>query len=467
MSLTTPPLRLPEFVDERRVGPFQYGVITLCGLVMFIDGFDTQAISYMAPHIAKEWGLSQAVLGPIFSSALVGLMVGYLVLSPLSDRFGHKRVIVAATVGFAVCTLAAVWSGNVTELIALRFLTGLGLGAAAPSCVALTGEFSPKRLRATFVLVIYCGFSLGFAIAGVVAGWLIPLYGWRSMFWAGALAPLVLVPLLLRFLPESPVYLIRRGRDPQRILGVFRRMDPTLPAAEAPEFAVEAEDSGKRAALSSLFTRSRVLGTLLLWFVFAINLAEFYALQSWLPTIMTGLHYDMGAVVTATTLTTVGGIAAAVITGPAMDRLGAYGTLTVLYVVGFVFVVLTGLAFGAPLWVLLVANFFAGCCISGGQKSLIALAAVFYPASVRSTGVGWALGIGRIGGILGPLVIGAALAAQWSAGAVFYAMAVPMLVAGLAVFVLGRRYGTRRTVSGGRREAARPDATPARSAPPG
>jgi AAHS family 4-hydroxybenzoate transporter-like MFS transporter len=320
MSLDPSTLRLPDFVDERRVSRFQYGVITLCGLVMFLDGFDTQAISYMAPHIAKEWGLPTAVLGPIFSSALVGLMIGYLVLSPLSDRFGHKRVIVAAVAGFAVCTLVAVWTAGVTELIVLRFLTGLGLGAAAPSCVAMTGEFSPKRLRATFVLAIYCGFSLGFVVAGLVAGWLIPIHGWRSMFWVGAIAPLVLLPLLLRFLPESPVFMLRRGRDPQRVHQVFRRIDPTIAPTEAPRFDVAGEDSGKRAALSSLFTRDRVLGTALLWFVFAINLAEFYALQSWLPTILAGLDYDMSVVVTTTTLTTVGGIAAAFITGPAMDR---------------------------------------------------------------------------------------------------------------------------------------------------
>jgi MFS transporter, AAHS family, 4-hydroxybenzoate transporter len=443
MSLDPSTLRLPGFVDERRVSRFQYAVITLCGLVMFLDGFDTQAISYMAPHIAKEWGLPTAVLGPIFSSALVGLMIGYLVLSPLSDRFGHKRVIVAAVAGFAVCTLVAVWSAGVTELIVLRFLTGLGLGAAAPSCVAMTGEFSPKRLRATFVLAIYCGFSLGFVVAGLVAGWLIPIHGWRSVFWVGALAPLVLLPLLLRFLPESPVFMLRRGQDPQRVYRIFRRIDPTLVPTEAPRFDVAGEDSGKRAALSSLFTRDRVLGTALLWFVFAINLAEFYALQSWLPTILAGLDYDMSVVVTTTTLTTVGGIAAAFITGPAMDRIGAYRTLGVFYLAGAVFVAATGIAFGAPLWVLMIANFLAGCAISGGQKSLIALAAVFYPASMRSTGVGWALGIGRIGGILGPIIIGAALSAEWSAGPVFYAMAVPVLAAGLAVLVLDRRYGAR------------------------
>jgi AAHS family 4-hydroxybenzoate transporter-like MFS transporter len=447
MSLAHQPLRLPDFVDDRPVSPFQYGVATLCGLVMFIDGFDTQAISYAAPRIAREWGVPQQLLGPIFSAALVGLMVGYLALAPLSDRFGHKRLLVVATAAFAVCTLAAVWSTGVTELVALRFLTGLGLGAAAPSAIALTGEFSPKRLRATFVLAIYCGFSLGFVVAGLAAGALVPAHGWRSLFWVGAVVPLLLVPALVRLLPESPGYLIRRGADPERIYRAFRRIDPTLPVGGSPRFElaeVDPDGPAARAALRTMFAREWVLGTVLLWVVFAINLAEFYALQSWLPTIMTSLHYPLSTVVAATTLTTVGGIAAAFVTGPAMDRLGAYGTVATVYLVGCVFVALTGLALGSPIWLLLTATFLSGCCVSGGQKSVIALAAVFYPAAIRSSGVGWALGIGRLGGIAGPLLVGAALGAQWSVGTVFSAMAVPMLVAGVLVLLLGRRYGSGR-----------------------
>jgi MFS transporter, AAHS family, 4-hydroxybenzoate transporter len=316
-------LRLPGFVDERRMSPFQYGVITLCCLVMLLDGFDTQAISYMAPLIAREWHLSVQLLGPIFSSALVGVMAGYLLLSPLSDRVGHKRLIIGATVGFAGCTLLAAWASDVTQLIALRFCTGLALGAAGPSCVAMTGEFSPKRLRATFVVVIYSGLALGIALAGVVAGWVLPAYGWRSMFLAGGLTPLVLVPLLLTFLPESPVFMIRRGADSQRILRVFRRMDHSLPADAIPTFSVEAEDGGKRTALTDVFAGNRTWGTVLLWCVYAINLAEFYSLQSWLPTIMAEMHYDNRTVVSATTLIIIGGLAATVVTGPAMDRLGA------------------------------------------------------------------------------------------------------------------------------------------------
>jgi AAHS family 4-hydroxybenzoate transporter-like MFS transporter len=439
VSPSTQSLNLPGFIDNRRISLFQHGTIALCGLVMFLDGFDTQAINYLAPHIAKDWGLSKQLLGPIFSAALVGLMVGYLLLSPLSDRIGHKRLIIGGTAVFGLCTLLSVWSGNVTELIVLRFVTGVGLGSAAPSAIALTSEYSPKRFRASFVLAIYCGFSFGFVVAGLVSGWLIPTHGWRSVFLAGAIAPLALIPLMMRLLPESLAFLIGRGAAPLRAYRYCRRIDRNLPADARPEFDVATTCGGGRVPVRALLTRDWMLGTLLLWLLFAINLGEFYALQSWLPSMLTDLHLPMSTVVTATSMTTIGGIAIAIVVGPAMDRLGPFGSVAVLYVAGFFFLAATAPALHAPVWVLLVAAFLVGCGVSGGQKSLIALAAVYYPADVRSTGVGWALGIGRLGGVLGPLVVGTALSAGWSAGPVFVALAVPMLLSAPVVLYLGRR----------------------------
>jgi AAHS family 4-hydroxybenzoate transporter-like MFS transporter len=430
---------VPTFINSRGVGAVQYGIIILCGLVMFLDGFDTQAISYMVPLMAKEWGLPREVLGPIFSSALAGLMVGYLVLSPLSDRFGHRRLIMISTVAFALLTLITVLAAGVTELIALRFTTGIALGAAIPSAVALATEYSPKRLRATFVLAIYCGFSLGFVAAGAMAAWIIPLHGWRALLWMGAIAPLTLAVFVFIFLPESLDFLIRTRAEPERIWRVVRRVDTTLPDRGPRAFTAEAEQ--KRSAVGSLFQSGRTLGTLLLWLVFVLNLAEFYALQSWLPTILTSLGHSLNTVALVTSLTTVGGIVAAFVIGPAMDRLGPYGSLAVAYFAGVVFVGLLGQAVSAPSWVLLTAAFCAGFCISGGQKSVIALAAIFYPTPIRSTGVGWALGIGRLGGIGGPLLVGALLARQLSVANLFYAAAVPMLLSGVLVVLLGRKYG--------------------------
>lgn len=430
---------VPTFIDARHVGAVQYGIIILCGLVMFLDGFDTQAISYMVPLIAKEWGLSREVLGPIFSSALTGLMVGYLVLSPLSDRFGHRRLIMISTVTFALLTLITVLAASVTQLIGLRFVTGIALGAAIPSAVALTTEYSPRRLRATFVLAIYCGFSLGFVAAGAMAAWIIPLHGWRALLWIGAIAPLTLAIFVFVYLPESLDFLIRTGAEPERIWRVIRHVDKTLPDRGPRAFTTEVE--AKRSAVGSLFQSERTLGTLVLWLVFGLNLAEFYALQSWLPTILTGLGHSLNTVALATSLTTVGGIVAAFVIGPAMDRLGPYGSLATVYFAGVVFVGLLGQAVSASSGMLLISAFCAGFCISGGQKCVIALAAIFYPAPIRSTGVGWALGIGRLGGIGGPLLVGALLAYQLSVANLFYAAAVPMLLSGVLVALLGRKYG--------------------------
>jgi MFS transporter, AAHS family, 4-hydroxybenzoate transporter len=439
MSITQAAFDVPSFINARRVGTVQWVVIVLCALVMFLDGFDTQAVSYMAPLIANEWGLPRELLGPIFSSALTGLMVGYLLLSPLSDRFGHRRLILASTVAFGLLTLVTLFATSVTQLMILRFVTGVALGAAIPSTVALTTEYSPKRLRATFVLGIYCGFSLGFVAAGGLAAWSIPLYGWRSMLWIGAAAPLLLAACAFFLLPESLDFLVRTKADPRSIWRVVRRVDQNLPDDCPGEFTTDITES--RSAVGSLFQSGRTFGTIVLWLVFGLNLAEFYALQSWLPTILTNLGHQLNTVALATSLTTIGGIVAAFAIGPAMDRLGAYGSLATVYFAGVVFVALLGPAVSGPPWVLLVATFCAGFCISGGQKSVIALSAIFYPATIRSTGVGWALGIGRLGGIGGPLLVGVLLGYHLSPASLFYAAAVPMLLAGILVTLVGMKYG--------------------------
>lgn len=431
-------LRLPDFIDSRRPGRFQLGTVLLCGLVMLLDGFDTQAINYMAPAITHDWGISKGAMGTIFSAALVGLMVGYLLLAPLSDKFGHKRLVIAGVAIFSISTLLSVWVQNPDQLLVMRFITGLGLGAATPSTIALTAEYSPKRVRASFVLAIYCGFSLGFVLANYVADWLIPAHGWRSVFVAGAVLPLILLAVLTRRLPESITYLLRRG-ETERAYALCRRIDMTLPTGTALPIEAETVAPGKRAKLGKVLSGGTLLGTILLWTVFAINLAMFYGLQSWIPTILDERGYSAGTLATASSMTTIGGIVVAFIVGPAMDRLGAYGALGTLYLLGCGFLLLMSVALGGSVWFVLIATFLIGCAVSGGQKSIIALAAVFYPEEVRSTGVGWALGIGRVGGIVGPLVLGSMLSSGWSHEQLFLALAIPSALCGVIVLYLGRR----------------------------
>ena len=265
-----------------------------------------------------------------------------------------------------------------------------------------------------------------------------PEYGWRSMLWIGAAAPLIVAMLALVFLPESLDFLIRTKARPESVWRVVRRVDRALPVQGPTQFVTDVVE--QRSAVGSLFSSGRGAGTLVIWIVFMLNLAEFYALQSWLPSILSNVGYSLSTVALATTMTTVGGIVAAFAIGPAMDRIGPYRSLATVYFSGVLFVVLFGFSIGGPSWLLLVTAFCAGFCISGGQKSVIALAAIYYPTPIRSTGVGWALGIGRLGGIGGPLLIGALLAYHLSAQHILYAAGVPMLLAGLLVTVLGRWY---------------------------
>lgn len=450
ISVNVPPLhpqlqneevRLTDVIDNRPLGRFHYLILFLSGAVMFLDGFDTQSISFAAPVIAKEWGLPVAALGPILSAAIVGLMVGYLVLSPLANRVGNRRVVIVCTAMFGSLTLASALAMEPNHLIALRFLTGAGLGAVIPSVVSLTSEFAPKRRRSSFVMFIYCWLALGFVAAGISSGFIIPLLGWRMMFVIGGLVPLVLLGFLIRYLPESPRFLLREVDGQTRVRAILQRLQPDLPAAA--NIVNDGENHASKRAktqVAELFRRKWLVSTILLWLAFVANLAAFYSIQSWLPTIVGSLGRGPEIVIAATVLTTIGGIVAAAAIGPAMDRISPFGTLGTVYLLGAVFVVALGAVLGAGTQMLLLTAFLTGACVTGGQMSVIALATVLYPPHMRSAGVGWALGMGRLGGIAGPLLVGVALGGGIAPQQVFLVMAGALVIAGASVLILGRMH---------------------------
>ncbi len=426
-------------IDTRRIGRPQIVVIALCGLMMLVDGFDTQTISYVVPKLALEWDLAKDALGAISSSALIGSVIGYCFVSALSLRFGHKRLLVIETLVFCISTLATVLVTDMTQLLALRFITGLALGAVIPSAIAMACEYSPARRRASCVLLIYCCYSLGFVAAGIAAATVMPAYGWRSLFWIGAAAPSLLLALLMVLLPDSLTFAAQRSGGRERLSSIMQRLYPNDPTLVGRSFeCIHAPST--RHGVAGLFSATAALGTLLLWSIFFINVAVFYFLQSWLPTMLTNLHYTQVQVVQITALTTVGGALSVIIVGPAMDRFGRYRVLVLLYLVSAIFVASIGVALSFPAAALMATTFCAGFCVSGSQKSVIALSALFYPADLRPTGVGWALGVGRIGGAAGPALVGMMYARQWSLDHIFYLAALPVLLAALGVMAMYLRY---------------------------
>lgn len=385
------------FIDARGISLFQWGILVLCGLVVFMDGFNTQVIGYLAPAIANAWHLPKSSLSWIFSAGLAGLMAGFVLLAPLADRFGRKPVMVACTASFGLFTLATTWANSSETLVVLRFLTGVGLGGALPNAFALTGEYSPRRWRATLVVGVSSGLSLGSIVAGLLSAWLLKTIGWRGVLLLGGLPPLAIALALQLFLPESLSFLAVRGKGSASIAKILRAVHRDYGITSETEFFTS-ELPVRDVTVAHLFGEGRLVGTVLLWVLFFVNLLDLYFIQNWLPTIMTDTGVPLEKAIQLTTLAMVGGIVAALVMGPLMDRLGPYVVLTTLFIGGAASVAAIGVALSSPLSALMAATFSAGFFVAGAQKCANALAVMFYPTAMRSSGIGWALGRHGSGG---------------------------------------------------------------------
>ncbi|HEY6362751.1 MAG TPA: MFS transporter, partial [Vicinamibacterales bacterium] len=433
-------LDVRKFIDESPVSRFQWLVAGMCALIVFVDGFDVQAMGFVAPALTAALQIPRSVLGPVISSGLVGMMVGALVSGPVADRVGRKPILVAAVLIFGVGSLLTATAQSVEALMTYRVLTGLGMGGAMPNAIALTSEYMPRRRRAGAVTAMICGFSLGAAVGGLVAAAIIPRFGWESVFVVGGVVPIAIAIAALFLLPDSIRFLMVKGGEEQRVRQYLARVSPgtTIPAELSA--GVDEHQSGGAFLVKQLFTEGRATSTVLIWTVYFMNLLNLYFLNSWLPTIISDAGIPVGTAIRLTSLFQIGGIAGALGLGRLLDRHFSFGVLAVCYLWAALCIYFIGAA-GASVSLLAVTIACAGVAIIGGQNASHALSSEFYPTRMRATGVGWALGIGRIGSIVGPVVGGQLLAQGTAIRQVFWAAMVPALIASLAaacVAIIGR-----------------------------
>jgi MFS transporter, AAHS family, 4-hydroxybenzoate transporter len=427
---------IADLINTQPLSSFQKAIMVLIGGVVVMDGFDVQAIGFVAPALTQDWNIDPAALGPIFGAGLFGMLLGSMLLSMLADRLGRRPVLVGSTAFFSLCMLGTAAVESVQQLMFLRLLTGLGLGGVMANAVALASEYSPQRRRASLLMWISCGFTGGAIAGGLISTVLIPWGGWRSVFVVGGLLPLAIAAVMYWRLPESLLFLSLQPGAHDRLAQLLRRIAPGLDQGRdlrlrGPE-QVEA-----RGSLARLFRDGRALMTLLLWLVSFTNLLNLFFLANWLPLLSTRMGFSASTAVLMGTTLQLGGLIGAVFMGPLIDRLGYYRVLVPAFLIAGLAVAAIGEP-GMPLPLLYLVIFAAGICIVGAQPALNALASTLYPTEIRATGVGWSLGVGRVGAIVGPVVAAQLVALNWSSQTLFLAASVPaacscVVVVGLAV----------------------------------
>ncbi|HEK1767491.1 TPA: MFS transporter [Pseudomonas putida] len=427
--------RIGEIIDNARISPYQIIVLTLCFLIVLVDGFDTAAIGYIAPALREEWGLLPAQLSPAFGAGLFGLLVGSLVFGPIADAIGRKRVLLVSVLVFGVGTLASAYAHSIESLTALRFVTGIGLGGAMPTCITLSSEYSPARRRMIMVTLSWSGFTAGLALGGMLAAQIIPLFGWRGVLMVGGIVPLAMLPLLAWLMPESVRFMASSPKHGDALRKVVERITGSSYAGVT--ILDDERPAQVRSPISHLFIEGRAVRTLLLWLAFFCSLFVFYLLTSWLPSLLKDAGYDIAHAARVGAMVPLGGTVGAILLALLMDRVGPYPVLACSYLGAAVVIAVTGYLMG-DIYGLAAAVFLIGFGVAGAQNGLNLVSATLYPTTARVTGVSWAMACGRSGSIVGSTLGAWLIAAAGTPVVFFHWLAIPVVAGAAAIFVLYR-----------------------------
>jgi len=428
---TALPLDVRAHINARNMSAYQWLLLILCFMIVATDGMDVAIMGFLAPAITKEWAISRATFGLVMSAAPIGLAIGALLVGPMSDRFGRKKLLMLSVFSFGLFSLMSAAAPNVLVLSVLRFLTGLGLGAAMPNVTTLLSEYVPERSRSTLLAIMFTGFNLGSALVGFGAAAILPHYDWRMVLVAGGAIPLLCLPFYLWLVPESVRFLVVKNFPSAIISRTLSKVCGGTFAANQAFTISEPFVKGSQPG-QVLLSHSYRKVTLSLWGTYFMGLLVIYLLSGWLPTLIkdAGLPIERAANITA--LFQLGGTVGALVVGYFMDRLAPTKVIAAAYIAGAGFILL--LASGSVASSMFAAYvLLAGFCMSGAQTGMNAFAPSCYPTLVRATGVSWMLGIGRFGSILGSFAGGVLLSLGWSFSSVIAVLAIPAALAALII----------------------------------
>ena len=408
-----------------------------CAILILIDGYDGAVLTYAAPAIAANLMLDPAAFGPLFAAHLVGTILGFGPSGSIADRRGRRPVIIGATLLFTVFTFATATASTFASILVYRLLTGVGLGAAASNTLALASEYSPGRCRATVVAAIYSALPMGAVVGGYVAVVLIRLLGWHSVFVLGGGLGIAALVIALGNIPESICFLRASGRPASRVYQILARYGLRPLDVEVYEEGTGLGSS--ESPFKNLFVEARATGTLALWLTFFVSQLLIYFIFTWTPIVFKtrGLSSDLGIMASATL--NLGGVVGGVCLARLIDSRGARAVLVASYIVAFIVISGFGSLASTQPALVLSAVALIGFVLNGSNVNLVAVATRFYPTRSRSTGVGWAMGIGRAGAIVGSLIGGVLLRAKFQLSVLYPLVGSALLLAALAVWIMHGR----------------------------
>ena len=436
-----------DLADGARFNRFHAGILAWCALIIICDGYDLAVAGIALPAIMKEMGVTAQNAGFMVSSALFGMMFGAIFLGTIADRIGRRRAIVICLALFSVFTAGAGMSRDPYVFSVMRFLAGLGIGGVMPNVVAQMTEYSPRRIRATMVTLMFSGYAVGGMLAALLGKGLIEHHGWQSVFLAAGV-PVLLIPFILKSLPESMPFLVKRNRlaELQRTLA---RMEPSYRAQSGDRFDLPATDRVQGAPIGQLFQDGRGFSTIMFWIAFFMCLFMVYALSSWLAKLMAGAGYSLGSALTFVLVLNAGAMVGAIGGGWLADRFHIKYVLAGMYALAAISLTLLGYKMPTPVLFVLIG--LAGASTIGTQIVANAYTGQFYPMAVRATGLGWALGIGRSGAILAPILIGVLVGMNLPLQQNFMAIAIPAVIGMVAVLLINHgRSASAQMVDAGR-----------------
>ena len=414
-------------------------VCFLCFLVTFLDGFDLTMIGVTLPKMAESLGVKPGALGLALSAGMFGPILGAIVLGMLADRFGRKWMLVISAMFFGIFTFMIAYIHSPQEMALYRFLAGIGLGGAVPNALAFGSEFAPSNKRASIITTMYAGMPGGSVAAAIAAIWLIPNYGWQSLYMIGGAVPVLIAILTAIALPESVEFMVKQGRpkDKTRILDIVRKITPALAADKEVEF-ISTEKKTPGVPVKYLFKNGRAMVTIFLWIAMIGSLYSMWVLTTWAPALMKKSGASVQQYSMAIAGLHFGAFLATIFIGRVMDKLNPFYALAVGFTLSCFSLAAFGQVAGASFGIVFMMAFLSGVLNNGSNNGFVAVPGIFYPVSIRGTGIGWAYAVGKVGAMLAPLVGGLLLGMNWSIAKICGVQAlVPLLVAMLMLVLHG------------------------------